>query len=97
MTVASNDLLVGPVTPGAGVTLIAIDFYFENESDLEVYKSGSNTPLTLTTDYTVSLPTSVGATDGSISLVVAADGTDRYSIYRQAAASCVQLRSAVPQ
>jgi hypothetical protein len=81
MTVASNDLLVGPVTPGAGVTLIAIDFYFENETDLEVYKSGSNTPLTLTTDYTVSLPTSVGATDGSISLVVAADGTDRYSIY----------------
>jgi hypothetical protein len=81
MTVASNDLLVGPVTPTVGTTLISLDFYFESASDLEVYKSGSNTPLTITTDYTVSLPSAVGATDGSISLVVAANGTDRYSIY----------------
>jgi hypothetical protein len=56
MTVALNDLLVGPVTPTVGTTLISLDFYFENASDLEVYKSGSNTPLTITTDYTVSLP-----------------------------------------
>jgi hypothetical protein len=81
MTVALNDLLVGPVTPTVGTTLISLDFYFENASDLEVYKSGSNTPLTITTDYTVSLPSGVNATDGSITLVTPADGTDRYSIY----------------
>jgi hypothetical protein len=81
MTVALNDLLVGPVTPTNGTTLISIDFYFENASDLEVYKSGSNTPLTITTDYTVSLPSGVNETDGSITLVTPADGTDRYSIY----------------
>jgi hypothetical protein len=81
MTVAENDLLVGPVTPANGVTLISIDYYFEDEADLEVYKSGSNTPLTITADYTVSEPTAVNATDGSITLTTPANGTDRYSIY----------------
>jgi hypothetical protein len=96
MTVASNDLLVGPVTPTNGTTLISIDFYFENASDLEVYKSGSNTPLTITTDYTVSLPSGVNETDGSITLVTPADGTDRYSIYLKqplARSSDLQFRS----
>jgi hypothetical protein len=96
MTVASNDLLVGPVTPTNGTTLISLDFYFENASDLEVYKSGSNTPLTITTDYTVSLPSGVNETDGSITLVTPADGTDRYSIYLKqplARSSDLQFRS----
>lgn len=83
MTVAVNDLLVGPVIPTIGVSLISIDFYFELAAHLEVYKDGSETALVVSTDYTVSLPTAVGATDGSITLVVAADGANSYAIYGQ--------------
>lgn len=81
MTQAYNDLLVGPVQPANGTTLISIDFHFESESDLEIYKGGSSTALTFGVDYTVSLPSSYGATDGSITLLTAANGVDTYAIY----------------
>ena len=81
MTVSENDLLVGPVTPASGVTLISIDFYFEDETHLEIYISGSNAPLSLGVDYTVSEPTSDGATDGTVTLLTAANGTDAYAVY----------------
>ncbi|AGH15996.1 hypothetical protein DVVG_00010 [Dunaliella viridis virus SI2] len=81
MTFSVNDLLVGPVVPAAGVTLISIDFYFEAAAHLEVYISGSNTPLTLGVDYMVTLPSAVNATDGAITLTTAADGVASYAIY----------------
>jgi len=81
MAVSENDLLVGPLAPANGVTLISLDFFFENASDLQVFKSGSTDPLTIVTDYTVTLPSGPGLTDGSITLTTPANGTDRYSIY----------------
>jgi hypothetical protein len=81
MAVSENDLLVGPLAPANGVTLISLDFFFENASDLQVFKSGGTDPLTIVTDYTVTLPSGPGLTDGSITLTTPANGTDRYSIY----------------
>lgn len=81
MTVTVNDLLVGPVVPAIGVTLISVDFFFEDETHLEVYKSGASAALTLGVDYTVTEPSAPGVADGSITLTTAANGTDTYSIY----------------
>ena len=53
MAVTENDLIVGPLVPASGVTVISLDFYFEREEWLEVYKSGSELPLVLGVDYTV--------------------------------------------
>jgi len=78
MAVSESDLVVGPLTPAAGVTTISLDFYFEQASWLEVYKSGSETPLVLNTDYTV---TGAGTGSGVVTLAVAANGTDAYSVY----------------
>ena len=78
MAVLESDLVVGPLTPAAGVTTISLDFYFEQASWLEVYKSGSETPLVLNTDYTV---TGAGTGAGVVTLAVAANGTDAYSVY----------------
>ena len=78
MAVSENDLIVGPLTPAAGVTTISLDFYFEQASWLEVYKSGSETPLVFNTDYTV---TGAGTGSGVVTLAVAANGTDAYSVY----------------
>ena len=78
MAVLENDLVVGPITPANGVSLISLDFFFEDEDDIEVYKTGSETPLILTADYTVA---GEGTSTGSITLVVAADGIDSYSVY----------------
>jgi hypothetical protein len=78
MAVSANDLVIGPLTPANGVTVISLDFYFEKEEWLEVYKSGSETPLRLTTDYTTS---GEGTASGSVTLVVAADGVNTYSVY----------------
>lgn len=78
MAVSENDLLVGPLTPAAGVTTISLDFYFEQASWLEVYKSGSETPLVLDTDYTVS---GEGTSSGVVTLTTPANGTDSYSVY----------------
>lgn len=78
MAVANNDLVVGPVIPALGVTVISLDFYFELEEWLDVYKSGSETPLILNTDYTT---TGEGTGTGAITLAVAADGVDSYSVY----------------
>lgn len=83
MTQAANDFLVGPVIPSSGTTLISVDFYFEDETHLEVYKGGQSAALILNTDYTVSEPTAEAATDGSITLTTAADGTSTYAIYGQ--------------
>ena len=78
MAVSENDLVVGPLTPAAGVTTISLDFYFEQASWLEVYKAGSETPLVLNTDYTV---TGDGTSSGVVTLTTPANGTDAYSIY----------------
>jgi len=78
MAVSENDLVVGPLTPAAGVTTISLDFYFEQAAWLEVYKSGSETPLVLGTDYTVA---GAGSSSGVVTLTTAANGTDAYSIY----------------
>ena len=78
MAVLESDLVVGPLTPAAGVTTISLDFYFEQASWLEVYKSGSETPLVFNTDYTV---TGAGTGSGVVTLAVAANGTDAYSVY----------------
>lgn len=78
MAVSENDLVVGPLTPAEGVTTISLDFYFEQASWLEVYKSGSETPLVLNDDYTVA---GAGTSSGVVTLTTAANGTDAYSIY----------------
>jgi|GEM_PF-5681580 len=78
MAVSENDLVVGPLTPAAGVKTISLDFYFEQAAWLEVYKSGSETPLVLNTDYTV---TGAGSNSGVVTLTTAASGTDAYSVY----------------
>lgn len=81
MAVTENDRIVGPVTPAAATTLISVDFYFEDADDLEVFKSGSETALVRTVDYTVALPSGVDMADGSITLLTPANGTDAYSIF----------------
>ena len=78
MAVSENDLIVGPLVPARGVTTISLDFYFEKASWLEVYKSGSETPLVLDTDYTVS---GEGTSSGVVTLTTPANGTDSYSVY----------------
>jgi len=78
MAVSENDLVVGPLTPAEGVTTISADFYFEQASWLEVYKSGSETPLVLNTDYTVA---GAGSSSGVVTLTTAANGVDSYSVY----------------
>lgn len=78
MAVVENDLVVGPLVLASGVTLISLDFFFEREEWLEVYKSGSETALILNTDYTVS---GEGTNAGSVTLTTAANGTDSYSVY----------------
>lgn len=78
MAVSENDLLVGPLIPAAGVTTISLDFYFEQEPWLEVYKTGSETPLVLNTEYTVA---GAGTGSGVVTLTTPANGTDAYSVY----------------
>lgn len=78
MAVSENDLIIGPVTLAMGVTLISLDFFMENEAWLEVYKTGSEVALILDTDYTV---LGEGTETGSVTLTVAADGIDSYSVY----------------
>jgi len=80
MAVSENDLVVGPLTPAAGVTTISLDFDGTGWEAgwLEVYKSGSETPLVLNTDYTVA---GAGSSSGVVTLTTAANGTDAYSIY----------------
>lgn len=78
MAVSVNDLIVGPLTPALGVTTISIDFYFEQAAWLQVYKSGSETPLILNTDYTV---TGAGTGSGVVTLTEAADGVSDYTVY----------------
>ena len=92
MAVSENDLVVGPITPALGVTLISLDFFFEDEADIEVYKSGSETPLVLAADYTT---TGAGTDSGTVNLIVPADGVDSYSVYLvipYARATDLQLR-----
>src|SRR6056297_72920 len=81
MTFTANDRIVGPVTPAFSVELITIDFYFEDETEIEVYQAGSNTPLTLGVDYTVQECSEEGVADGSITLIPSADGSTAYTIF----------------
>lgn len=78
MAVSENDLIVGPLTPAAGVTTISLDYYFEDAGWLEVYKTGSETPLVINTDYTVA---GEGTSSGVVTLTTPANGTDAYSVY----------------
>tara|TARA_R110000796_G_scaffold129256_1_gene244963 strand:+ start:223 stop:1776 length:1554 start_codon:yes stop_codon:yes gene_type:complete len=78
MAVSENDLLVGPLTPADGVTLISLDYTFASNAWIVVYKSGSETPLVQDTAYTVA---GAGTASGSITLAVAANGIDTYSVY----------------
>lgn len=80
MAVSENDLLVGPLVPASGVTSISLDFDGTDweASWLEVYKSGSETPLVLNTDYTV---TDAGTIDAIVVLTTPANGVNSYSIY----------------
>lgn len=80
MAVSENDLVVGPLTPASGVTTISLDFDGTGweASWLEVYKSGSETPLVLNSDYTVS---DAGSVSAVVTLSVPANGIDAYSIY----------------
>lgn len=77
MAHTENDMLVGPVLLANAVATIALDFYFAANADLEVYKNGSDTPLVLDTDYTV---TGAGTSSGQITLATPADGTDYYCV-----------------
>jgi hypothetical protein len=63
-------------TGSAGVGPYAFPFEVLVETDLDVYKN--STLLTLTTDYTVSISSTLGT--GSITLVSAASGSDQISI-----------------
>ncbi len=80
MAVSENDLVVGPLTPAAGVTTISLDFDWTGweASWLEVYKSGSETPLVLNSDYTVS---DAGTVSAVVTLTAPANGTDAYSVF----------------
>lgn len=78
MAVSENDLVVGPVVPAAGVTTISLDFYLEDAEWISVYKSGSDTPLVLGVDYSVS---GEGTSSGVVTLKQSANGVDGYSVY----------------
>lgn len=78
MAVSENDLIVGPLVPANGVSVISLDFYFEDEAWLEVYKNDSETPLVLSVDYTT---TGEGTATGTVVLTTPANGTDAYSVY----------------
>lgn len=78
MAVSENDLIVGPLVPANGVSVISLDFYFEDEAWLDVYKNDSETPLVLSVDYTT---TGEGTDTGTVVLTTPANGTDAYSVY----------------
>ena len=80
MAVLENDLVVGPLTPAAGVTTISLDFDGTGWEAgwLEVYKSGSETPLVLNADYTVA---NAGTINAVVTLATPANGNDIYSVY----------------
>jgi hypothetical protein len=63
-------------TGSAGVGPYAFDFEVLEQTDIKVYKN--DVLLTLTTDYTVSISSSLGT--GSVTLVSAATGSDRITI-----------------
>lgn len=78
MAVTENDLIRGPFTPDNGVDTISLDFYVEDAGWLEVYKSGSESPLVLDVDYTFA---GEGTSSGVVTLTTPANGTDAYSVY----------------
>lgn len=78
MAVSANDLKIGPVIPANGVSLISLDFFFEDETLIQVFKTGNPDPLVLEVDYTVA---GAGTETGSVTLTVPANGTDQYAIF----------------
>ena len=78
MAVSENDLVVGPLRPNEGVTLISLDFFFEKNEWVEVYMAGSNTPLIQNIDYTIA---GEGTGTGQVILTSPADGNTLYAIY----------------
>lgn len=78
MAVLENDLIVGPLVPAAGVTTISLDFYFEDKTWLQVFKSNSEAPLVLDVDYTVA---GEGSDNGVVTLTTPANGIDAYSVF----------------
>jgi hypothetical protein len=78
MAVSANDLVIGPIIPANGVSLISLDFFFEDETLLQVFKTGDPDPLVLGVDYTVA---GEGTESGSVTLTTPANGTDQYAIF----------------
>ncbi len=78
MAASENDMVVGPVVPANGVTVISLDFFFESDDQLRVFQGADPLPLTLGVDYTVA---GAGSGSGTITLAVAANGTDAYSVF----------------
>jgi hypothetical protein len=78
MATEENDLVVGPIVLADGVSLISLDFFFEADTDLQVFQTGSFLPLTLGADYTV---TGAGTSEGSITLTTPANGVDQYAVF----------------
>lgn len=78
MTAAANDLVIGPLVPALDVSVISLDFLFENDADIRVVKSGVGA-LTLGVDY---LLTGAGSeTFGAVTLTTPANGVDQYAVY----------------
>lgn len=77
MAVEQNDLIVGPLIPAAGVSVISVDFFVEREEWLEVYRSTQAAALILGTDYTVQ---GEGTTDATVTLATPANGSDSYAV-----------------
>lgn len=92
MAVSENDLVVGPVTPANGVSVISIDFFFEADELIEVFKTGNPLPLVQGVNYTL---TGAGTNTGTVVLTVPANGTDQYAVFLMpilARSSDLQLR-----
>lgn len=80
MAVLVNDVLVGPITPAAGVSTISLDFDGTGWEAgwLLVYKGATATPLVLGQDYTVA---NAGTVNATVTLTEAANGTDAFAVY----------------
>lgn len=80
MVVNINDVMVGPLVPADGVTVVSLDFDATGWEAgwLQVYKVGSDVALVMGVDYTVS---NAGASGAYITLTTAANGTDAYTVF----------------
>jgi hypothetical protein len=78
MAVAANDLVVGPVTLANGVSLISLDFFFEADELIQVYRTGTAAPLVQGVDYTLA---GAGTDTGTVTLTVPANGSQQFAVF----------------